>query len=177
MSDLIRDAPVGQIVRWITKNKYLQYPEEKDPSLYEKFISRQKSANLARYGQTSVPEDHDNNQDPSRHDSESSNPTINTASGQPVHPEKGKDINLVDWWGPDDPECPTNWSQPKKHFVTFQICLLTTSIYIGSSIYSAGEQQITKAFGVSTVVATIGLTLFVAGYGLVSWPGRLAERC
>ena len=29
MSDLLRDAPVGQIIRWVTRNKYLQYPEEK----------------------------------------------------------------------------------------------------------------------------------------------------
>ena len=29
MSDLIREAPVGQILRFITRNKVLQYPEEK----------------------------------------------------------------------------------------------------------------------------------------------------
>ena len=29
MSDLIREAPLGQLIRFITKNKVLQYPEEK----------------------------------------------------------------------------------------------------------------------------------------------------
>lgn len=29
---------------------------------------------------------------------------INTASGKTVDPEKGRDIHLVDWYGPDDPE-------------------------------------------------------------------------
>ncbi|OCK82814.1 MFS general substrate transporter [Lepidopterella palustris CBS 459.81] len=29
MSDLIRDAPIGQMIRWVTKNRVLQYPEEK----------------------------------------------------------------------------------------------------------------------------------------------------
>ncbi|KAH8880655.1 MFS general substrate transporter [Thozetella sp. PMI_491] len=29
MSSLIRDAPVGQVIRWVTRNKVLQYPEEK----------------------------------------------------------------------------------------------------------------------------------------------------
>src|SRR2546421_6575787 len=29
MADLIREAPIGQIIRFITKNRYLQYPEEK----------------------------------------------------------------------------------------------------------------------------------------------------
>jgi len=59
-----------------------------------------------------------------------------------------------------------NRSQGKKFFVTFEICLLTTSVYIGSSIYTAGEESIMATFGVSKVAATLGLTLFVAGYGL-----------
>ena len=29
METILRDAPVGQMIRWITKNKVLQYPEEK----------------------------------------------------------------------------------------------------------------------------------------------------
>ncbi|KAL1620760.1 hypothetical protein SLS56_009530 [Neofusicoccum ribis] len=29
MSDLIRDAPIGQIIRYVTRNRLLQYPEEK----------------------------------------------------------------------------------------------------------------------------------------------------
>jgi DHA1 family multidrug resistance protein-like MFS transporter len=29
MADLLRDAPVGQLIRWLTKNRVLQYPEEK----------------------------------------------------------------------------------------------------------------------------------------------------
>jgi DHA1 family multidrug resistance protein-like MFS transporter len=41
MSALLRDAPVGQIVRYITKNKYFQYPEEKAdyvlPETYQRF--------------------------------------------------------------------------------------------------------------------------------------------
>lgn len=28
MYDIIRDAPLGQAIRWISGNKYLQYPEE-----------------------------------------------------------------------------------------------------------------------------------------------------
>ena len=40
MSDLIRDAPIGQIIRYVTGNKYLQYPEERSdyvcPRSYDK---------------------------------------------------------------------------------------------------------------------------------------------
>jgi MFS transporter, DHA1 family, multidrug resistance protein len=28
MADLIREAPLGQLIRWVTGNKYLKYPEE-----------------------------------------------------------------------------------------------------------------------------------------------------
>jgi MFS family permease len=59
-----------------------------------------------------------------------------------------------------------NWSQAKKFFVTFEICLLTTGVYIGSAIYSAGIGGVVKQFGVSQVAATLGLCLFVAGYGI-----------
>lgn len=47
---------------------------------------------------------------------------------------------------------------------------MTFSVYIGSSIYSAGTQEVVMEFGVSQVAATLGLTLFVAGYGT----GKLA---
>jgi DHA1 family multidrug resistance protein-like MFS transporter len=30
MSALLRDAPIGQIIRWTTNNRYFQYPEERD---------------------------------------------------------------------------------------------------------------------------------------------------
>lgn len=79
--------------------------------------------------------------------------------------EKGSDVELVDWLE-NDPANPRNWSTPKKFFVTFEICLLTTSVYIGSAIYTAGVQGVMADFGVSQVVAVLGLTLFVAGYGL-----------
>lgn len=54
----------------------------------------------------------------------------------------------------------------KKVFVTFEICLLTFSVYIGSAIYTPGIVTVTRDFGISQVAATLGLTLFVAGYGL-----------
>ena len=47
----------------------------------------------------------------------------------------------------------------------FQTCLLTTAIYLGSAIYTAGIPYVSAEFQVSTVAATVGLTAFVAGYG------------
>lgn len=81
--------------------------------------------------------------------------------------EKGKPQNyiLIDY-REHDPDHPRNWSLAKKCFVTFQISLLTFSIYIGSAIYSSGLEDITQHFGVSQTVAILGLTLYVIGYGL-----------
>jgi DHA1 family multidrug resistance protein-like MFS transporter len=54
----------------------------------------------------------------------------------------------------------------KKFLVTFLICLLTFSVYIGSAIYSAGTEGVMEQFHISQVAVALGLTLFVAGYGL-----------
>jgi Ca2+/Na+ antiporter len=61
---------------------------------------------------------------------------------------------------------PRNWSTLTKFFVTFELCLLTVSVYIGSAIYTAGIPDIMKSFEVSQVEATLGLTIFVIGYAL-----------
>ena len=100
-----------------------------------------------------------------------------------LDPSEKNNLYIVSWYGDHDPEVsvhqrrerwpnltpkqnPRSWSQAKKFFVTFEICLLTTSVYIGSSIFTAGIEDFMKEFQVSQVVATLGLTLFVAGYGL-----------
>src|SRR4051812_13166724 len=72
---------------------------------------------------------------------------------------------------------PRNWSMLKKFFVTFEICLLTTSVYIGSAIYTAGLLGVVSQFDVSEVAATVGLTLFVIGYALgpMIWVGLLEK--
>jgi len=197
MAELFRDTAFGHLVRLVSRGKLLQYPEERDPSIWQQYVDEKKSANLAKYGTAEPPKDDDedgNGSDeklekeqqaddasPTRQRNttrmpssgsertrvdEDANATVNRVSGVKVDSEKGRDINLVTWYGADDPENPQNWSLGKKCFVTAQICLLTTSVYIGSSIYTAGEESIIETFGVSQVAATLGLTLFVAGYGL-----------
>lgn len=182
MSDLIRDSAFGQIVRALSGNKVFLYPEEKDPEVWTRYLDKKKSANLARTG-TAEPEkqqEKDSEKDDGRPDNsrqpssgassethvDDENAKVNQTSGAKVDPEKGRDVDLVTWYGEDDGENPMNWSTPKKFFVTFQICLLTLSIYIGSSIYTAGIESVMATFGVSQVAATLGLCLFVAGYGL-----------
>ncbi|KAG5660904.1 hypothetical protein KAF25_002547 [Fusarium avenaceum] len=174
MKELIRDTIFSHTLRLMTGGKVFKYPEEEDSSLWKKYVHTEKSANMAKYGQVQPPEDSEQQARESQTRSSSSSTVVpsrrsegvNGASGHPIDKEKGKDVYVVDWYGPDDPENPRNWSRIKRFFVTFEICLLTFSVYIGSAIYSAGLQDVMREFGVSQVAATVGLTVFVAGYGL-----------
>ncbi|KAK7900191.1 GTPase-activating protein [Exophiala xenobiotica] len=175
MAQLFRDTVAGQLLRLISGNRLLQYPEERDSSIWQKYLNADKSANMAIHGSTEPPSSEEKQESGSqpRRDSSSASTTvdndnalINTLSKTKVDPEKGRDVHIVDWYGPDDPDNPQNWGRWKKIWVTFEICFLTFSVYIGSAIFTAGIQDVVRVFGVSRVAATLGLTLFVAGYGL-----------
>lgn len=90
-----------------------------------------------------------------------------TKTEQEAAAKKGKrDPNLVTWYGPNDPDNPRNWTIQKKCFVTMNLCILTFSIYMGSSIVTPSLMELSSYFQISTVVATLSLTLFVVGYGV-----------
>ncbi|KAK5768491.1 GTPase-activating protein [Elasticomyces elasticus] len=172
--DLIRDTACGHLVRLLTGKRLLKYEEEESPALFRSLYAREDTT-------------HDNEPPPSKAnkvDSPSGSSSIelekaslDTKKSVPVEQpppatqldrddlEKAKDEFLVEW-KPNDPANPLNWSTTKKFFVTFQICLLTVSIYTGSSIYTPAIPNVAESFGVSTVAATLGLTLFVLGYAL-----------
>ncbi|KAK0927939.1 GTPase-activating protein [Friedmanniomyces endolithicus] len=187
MAELIRDTAFGHLIRFVSRGRYLQFAEEKDPSIWTRYIDEKKSGYMAHHGDAEPPKGDDGESEDvemegidgvrtreARTPSDQSSRTrvgegdgdVSLASGVKIDPEKGRDAHIVSWYGDDDPENPMNWSLLKKVFVTFEICLLTTSVYIGSSIYSAGTESVAATFGVSTVAATLGLSLFVAGYGL-----------
>lgn len=73
---------------------------------------------------------------------------------------------LVDWYTTNDPANPQNWSTATKCAVTAVICCYTFAVYAGSSIYSPAEQGIMEAFNISLPVASLGLALYVLGYGM-----------
>ncbi|KAL3427817.1 multidrug resistance protein [Phlyctema vagabunda] len=183
MKELVRDTVLGHALRLASRGKILPYAEDRDPSLWERYVDKDASGRMAHHGHLGEAE-----KDEAANKGNGNQPTpqtagvprrssdtaidgperrqINSVSGVPVDPEKGKDVTMVTWFSDDDPENPRNWSTAKKFVVTFLICLLTFSVYIGSAIYSAGTQSVMQEFKVSQVVATLGLCLFVAGYGL-----------
>ncbi|KAL9133056.1 MAG: hypothetical protein Q9175_005766 [Cornicularia normoerica] len=136
MKDLFRETVFGRLVYLVSGAYFFRRDEELDPSIILSYTL-----------------DH----------SESS--SRSNLDGVHTDTEKGKEKRLVEWTE-NDPHNPRNWSTPKKVFVIFQICLLTTSVYIGSAIYTAGIPGIQQRFQVSEVKALLGLTLFVVGYAL-----------
>ncbi|KAJ5948873.1 MFS multidrug transporter [Penicillium verhagenii] len=75
---------------------------------------------------------------------------------------------LVDFDGNDDPYRPMNWPFRKKVITTLLYGLTTCWITFASAIYSAGLEQISEEFQVSTEVAASGISLIVFGFGLGS---------
>jgi len=73
---------------------------------------------------------------------------------------------LVDWSGPDDPSNPQNWPQSHKIFMTVLLCVYTFAVYVGSSLYTSSQQDIMTKFNVTNVEASLGIALYVLGYGI-----------
>jgi DHA1 family multidrug resistance protein-like MFS transporter len=89
------------------------------------------------------------------------------APSRAVEPEKTLDgIILVDWYTTRDPENPQNWSSTKKALAALQIYLYTLAVYMSSSIYTPSAPAVEEKFGVSPTAASLGLALYVLGYGI-----------
>ena len=155
MKDLFRETAFGRLIRLASGGKLFAYDEELDPSTLKRYqLKDSELSSTSTSLNVTGTQNHDR-------DEKASDPEKPPNMDQ----EKGGDHLLVDW-DPNDPQNPQNWSTPKKLFVTFQICILTTSVYIGSAIYTAGLQGIQADFHISPVKALLGLTLFVIGYAL-----------
>lgn len=131
--DLIRDSAFGHLVRLASRGKFFPYPEERDTSLWKKFVNEEKSGHIAHHGDTNPPSDDseaeltgvrgirtreangDDPREPRRSSDthvagESEQQGYNEASGVKVDPEKGKDRSVIDWYGPEDPDVsPISW--------------------------------------------------------------------
>jgi hypothetical protein len=99
-----------------------------------------------------------------------------SATSGPQHATKDQVI-LVSWYGESDPDNPENWSFWKKFSVFFIIEYVSTAVYMSASIYSAAQEEVAHEFNISSTVSSLGLGLYVLGYGvgpmLLSPPSEL----
>lgn len=216
MSDLIRDAPVGQVIRFLTRNRFLQYPEERDdwqlPAAYDadQKVKRDYSSSASSTTDvdqvTELEKEEPPSNDPltttatqpdvergiettrslsqvmsrsqmSRVNTQASlgdahqdalrQETIKQEASRPLTPERtAANQILVTWYTTDDPANPQNWSQKKKALVILQIYMYTLAVYIAGAIYTPAIPQIIEQFGISGEVASLGLSMYVFGYGV-----------
>lgn len=230
MADIIRDAAIGQVIRWVTGKRYLKYPEERDDfTLPEPWVQLMNgapitSANTSTSDASTAAEDketggilrapsneshgstaRDQSPRPSRapkdeeqatesgrrrssaelsvshehaqhsqwgdmtrrrHDEDEEH-ELEKVKSIPIVPQTTKDgAILVDWYYTDDPDNPYNWSRNKRLLINVIICLYTFVVYTTSAIYTTSEGGIMQRFGVSEIKATLGLSIYVLGYGI-----------
>ncbi|KAI0068449.1 MFS transporter [Artomyces pyxidatus] len=169
MAALFHDTLFAYSLRLAFGSRVLPHPDETDlpmvwqNAVHEKDVLPESDASSVR---TIVEEVRSSPASRSTASLQSAKTVVEPAPAKLDVTEKGSDLLLVGWYGPTDQDNPLNWSISKKTWVMFQTCLLTFTVYIGSSIYTAGIEDVSQEFHVSTVAATVGLTLFVAGYGL-----------
>lgn len=203
--DTFRETATGQLIRLVTKGKFLKYPDEIDAAPYHKTITKEatlqrtetgaewtstRNTNVTTMDSQTAPQPWLNRRrttstasapqavqqrptevrqttsDSTGTSGSSSDTVANEVDITKLETQKSNTDRRVVSFLPDDPENPQNWPFMKKCWVTCQLCLLTLSIYIGSAIYTSGTEGVVERFHVSQVVATLGLTLFVLGYGV-----------
>ncbi|KAI4130313.1 MAG: hypothetical protein LQ347_003435 [Umbilicaria vellea] len=116
MAELMRDTLVGDFIRIFSGHKILPYAEEKDPSLWKRYVDHEKTDRMAHHGH--IQEETEEEQDERRNRRRSSETTAvgedqptNLVTGHVIDKEKGRDINVVHWYGEDDPEAgPMLWA-------------------------------------------------------------------
>lgn len=102
MAARFRDTAFGQIVRFLSGNKLFRYPDEIDPSLWEKSLSRGSPS-------TSSPSQDHADADSSTKESDTQGLDSRRLSANHAV-EDGQNVCLVDWYGPDDLEVSApNW--------------------------------------------------------------------
>jgi MFS transporter, DHA1 family, multidrug resistance protein len=191
MRDILRDSALGQTFRLLTRRKRLAYPEEDETFQLPSGNGQVGKGNVSPVTKLSISPsssfERSNfvKRDEEAVDSLSHEHSLNTRCNQEQRIERTTTCNtgdqtrrmetkpnetkasymIVDWYCEDDPENPQNWSSGKKAWVAAQITIYTFAVYIGSSLYSPAEVEVVRIFGVSREVSSLGLALYILGYG------------
>ena len=136
---MLQDTAFGHLLRFATGSKLLKWPEQTDQLLVRSYLDTSDTKGTINVEKANEPNSDEETEKPQK--------------------------IVIDWLD-SDTDNPQNWSSGKKAWVSAQICLLTTSVYIGAAIYTAGLTGVQEQFHVSSVAALLGLTLFIVGYGL-----------
>uniref|UniRef100_A0A0D2YAW8 Caffeine resistance protein 5 n=1 Tax=Fusarium oxysporum (strain Fo5176) TaxID=660025 RepID=A0A0D2YAW8_FUSOF len=168
LHDTIRDAPLGQIIRFVTKNRLFKYPEEhlefELPAAWNQLLSNADHGYACHTGtetpSTIVNPTADQNTIEGLDIESKALDTDGTTDAAPNATENG--VILVDWYSDQDPANPQNWSNLRRALVGLIICFYTFVVYLSSAIYSPSTEGVMERFGVSNLEATLGLAIAYA---------------
>ncbi|KAF5389030.1 hypothetical protein D9757_005017 [Collybiopsis confluens] len=164
MLDIIRDSTVGQLVNFFSDGRLLPYPEQKPGFvLSAQFVLPNSGASSslsdsddAKKSKTFEPDEALSREDTFVVGEKEAGTKLDAPS----------DPRLVGWYSNDDQDNPRNWSASKRAFVAVCISLMTFTMYIGSAIYTPSIPGIRDYLNISLPHATLGLTLYILGYGI-----------
>ncbi|KZL79936.1 major facilitator superfamily transporter, partial [Colletotrichum incanum] len=167
--DFVRDTSAWKVVRMATggRSPAFQYFDERHPLIRQRYTEKAYDRTASGFSHASRHTNVRGNSIDSEKGADNGfpNQAISRTTWEKYGIENRKGLHLVQFL-PNDPENPRNWSGFKKALVSFELCLLIIAVYAGASIYTVGIHGIQVHFGVSDVVALLGLTVFVLGYGV-----------
>ncbi|KAF4944678.1 hypothetical protein FSARC_14606 [Fusarium sarcochroum] len=167
----------GTLIRRLLTNNSLKHPEEEsgfDLSLATsawQYLSRGSSDRSSEASRSSgdapdngfeIESNYDDTASSTDHRADADSPGRNT---QQNFNHDCFETVIVHWYGRDDLANPINWSKRKKAVVFFIINYTTFTVYMASAIYTPAQDDIQEIFGLSTSVASLGLAIFILGYG------------
>ncbi|KAI4729410.1 MFS general substrate transporter [Aureobasidium sp. EXF-10728] len=172
--ETIRDSPSGQLARWYCP-EWLPYPEEQLDSPQRRIYNQAESIKekfeppATPSEAIPTPEDQDTsqqNRSSSKHDAEAS-AVKDRQQEHDATPGIHRDGHVIcDWYSASDPDNPLNWSRGRKLWVVANICYCSFVVYMSAPIWTPGEELFMELFGTSYEYTSLGLALFVFGYGV-----------
>ncbi|RMJ12427.1 hypothetical protein CDV36_007913 [Fusarium kuroshium] len=175
--DVVRDAPLGQLVRFFTNNRLLKYPEEqpnfKLPEPWTRMMGDTRVPRSGTASSSTLSDSSRTQEGVEQHDV--SNATDLDLESKEFPPDKSTRLTpkttvdgtiLVDWYSEKDTANPHNWTNLRRGFIALLICFYTFVVYLSSAIYSPSTEGVMKKFNVSNLEATLGLAMYVLGYGV-----------
>ncbi|XXH05365.1 FAD-dependent urate hydroxylase [Hypoxylon texense] len=89
---------------------------------------------------------------------------LENCAGSCPDKKQGLDDNIVGWDGPDDPECPRNWTPLKKVLMVLTTSGMILSVSFGSSVFAPAETVAADQFGVPLIVMQLTVALWILGF-------------
>lgn len=171
MADAFRDTPIWIFLRFMLGNSRLRYPEEEEGA-----VGRIQAA-LENWEHHSV--DASINLKREKTAKNANEKSCGSSNDDALVPDGDDDVStkgpgysaphpliIVGWYDEKDPANPVNWTGRKKSAVYIIVNFTSCVVYMASAIYTPSQPFIQEVFGVSVTVASLGLGLFIVGYGV-----------